>query len=951
MNIYYRIVSCLIFNILCISTWAIDVTIDGISYTLDMSDRTAKVSGSSLANIVVPETIQNSGVTYTVTAIGVRAFYYSNSIKTIKTGNTIKTIESDAFQNASSLQKVDFGNSLTKIGMSAFASCSSLSYIVIPSCINEIGSAAFYDDEQLLVICLREGFPMTTTYATESQIVYPSSFLSFEKNVFDYCGYMPQVYYTYNGIGFDFQITSIVAEPWIISAGKHTNKLSCSFANNDMSFDVKIPYTYTINPITLTAKVNDATRLYGDPDPQFTSTYTGFVNDEDASVILSHGSYEPTASIKSGVGVYAIKQSGAQAQNYVFNYEDGILTVNKAPLTMTANDKSMTYGSNVPTLDAKYEGLKNNEAEPSWNTMPEFSTTGNETSKVGTYPISISNADAKNYELSIREGVLTIEKAELTVKADDKSRLYGDLDPEFTLSFTGLKNNEEVPEWEKAPSIETTANVQSSVGQYPISIKDAVAVNYNINTTDGTLTINKAPLQVTPNNATRKYGEENPQFTLSYNGLKNNENVPEWTEEPVVSTQATKASSVGEYSIQVTSAEALNYTLEKKVGTLTITKAPLTVGVNNYSKVYGEPNPNFEMYYTGLLNDETAPEWTEMPIITTEATETSDVGEYAITATGGVMKNYETSEIASGILSVKQAALTIRANDVSRLYFEENPELTYTCTGFIGDDNEQSFDVKPQIKTSATKESNVGVYVIEVGNAESKNYSLTYEKGQLTINKRQLNVSTKDYTRLYGEENPEFELFYTGFVNNETEATLISKPKASTEADSGTDVGIYDITISGGVAENYDFAYTGGKLTIEQAYQTLSWEQDLSELKQYDQIELTAQASSGLPVTYTVEGDPICSIVKIGSKQYLDCSGEGETVIVAIQEGDKNYYQSTKIYKTVKITSSSGIMMTNISEDSDIKIFDVNGNQINKIQRGINIIKMSDGTTKKIVVK
>ena len=182
-----------------------------------------------------------------------------------------------------------------------------------------------------------------------------------------------------------------------------------------MSFDVKIPYTYTINPITLTAKVNDATRLYGDPDPQFTSTYTGFVNDEDASVILSHGSYEPTASIKSGVGVYAIKQSGAQAQNYVFNYEDGILTVNKAPLTMTANDKSMSYGSNVPTLDAKYEGLKNNEAEPSWNTMPEFSTTGNETSKVGTYPISISNADAKNYELSIREGVLTIEKAELTV--------------------------------------------------------------------------------------------------------------------------------------------------------------------------------------------------------------------------------------------------------------------------------------------------------------------------------------------------------------------------------------------------------------------------------------------------------------------------------------------------------------------------------------------------------
>lgn len=948
------------------------------------------------SDLIVPETIEYNGASYTVSCIGSRsrtsssrtgAFYGCTKLKSIVIPSTVSTIsdccpyytdypdmdpeiQGQVFYGCTNLESVHF-QGYTYIGENAFYGCSSLKKLIFDTGV-KIGKRAFWKCTSLTYLVIRGG---TNLYSSSfldcnliQNVIYlvetdfqlqlnnvnywtPKSFVTWDGTNYNYSGNSPSLPSFSNNLPNGFVPTNYSYEELPKNAGTHTYYVPFTFANNDMSFDVKIPYTYTINPITLTAKVNDATRLYGDPDPQFTSTYTGFVNDEDASVILSHGSYEPTASIKSGVGVYAIKQSGAQAQNYVFNYEDGILTVNKAPLTMTANDKSMTYGSNVPTLDAKYEGLKNNEAEPSWNTMPEFSTTGNETSKVGTYPISISNADAKNYELSIREGVLTIEKAELTVKADDKSRLYGDLDPEFTLSFTGLKNNEEVPEWEKAPSIETTANVQSSVGQYPISIKDAVAVNYNINTTDGTLTINKAPLQVTPNNATRKYGEENPQFTLSYNGLKNNENVPEWTEEPVVSTQATKASSVGEYSIQVTSAEALNYTLEKKVGTLTITKAPLTVGVNNYSKVYGEPNPNFEMYYTGLLNDETAPEWTEMPIITTEATETSDVGEYAITATGGVMKNYETSEIASGILSVKQAALTIRANDVSRLYFEENPELTYTCTGFIGDDNEQSFDVKPQIKTSATKESNVGVYVIEVGNAESKNYSLTYEKGQLTINKRQLNVSTKDYTRLYGEENPEFELFYTGFVNNETEATLISKPKASTEADSGTDVGIYDITISGGVAENYDFAYTGGKLTIEQAYQTLSWEQDLSELKQYDQIELTAQASSGLPVTYTVEGDPICSIVKIGSKQYLDCSGEGETVIVAIQEGDKNYYQSTKIYKTVKITSSSGIIMTNISDDSDIKIFDVNGNQINKIQRGINIIKMSDGTTKKIVVK
>ena len=81
--------------------------------------------------------------------------------------------------------------------------------------------------------------------------------------------------------------------------------------------------------------------------------------------------------------------------------------------------------------------------------------------------------------------------------------------------------------------------------------------------------------------------------------MKNNESVPEWTIEPVITTSAIKTSSVGEYAIQVTTAEARNYTLEKKTGILTITKAPLTVGVNSYNRKYGEANPTFELYYIG----------------------------------------------------------------------------------------------------------------------------------------------------------------------------------------------------------------------------------------------------------------------------------------------------------------------------------------------------------------
>ena len=896
--------------------FALDVTINGINYTLDVSSRTASVAGSSMENIVVPETIYYDDVIYTVTAIGSYAFG-NKTIISIKTGNTIKTLGNQAFAGATNLQIVDFGNALERIDAFCFQGCKNLKYIVLPKSIINIGSNAF-EYSPVSIICLKEGFNTTAV----SRTIYPSSFFTFDNSITDYNGRVPEANYTFNGIGFGFQPTAVNLDALVATAGNHTSDLIFTIANDDMSFDVDIPYTYTINPVTLTAKVSDASRLYGDSDPQFSSTYTGFVNNEDASVVTSHGSYTPTATVKSDVGKYAIKQTGATAQNYVFEYEDGILTVNKAPLTMTANDKTMTYGGTIPTFDANYEGLKNNENQPVWITAPSLSTIATSASKVGIYPITIDNAEAKNYQLTLNNGTLTIGKAELTVTVDNKDRIYGDANPEFTLSYTGLMNNETVPEWEKQPTVETTASIQSPVGTYPISIKDVVAVNYNITAVDGTLTINKAVLHVTPNDATRNYGEDNPVFELSFVGLKNNESVPEWTIEPVITTSAIKTSSVGEYAIQVTTAEARNYTLEKKTGILTITKAPLTVGVNSYNRKYGEANPTFELYYNGLLNGETAPDWTELPSISTEAGVKSDVGEYEITGTGGVMKNYEAMEITSGILTITPASLTIKANDANRLYFDENPEFSFSCIGLIAGDDTSALTVMPQISTSATKYSNVGLYVLEIGDAESKNYTIGYEKGQLTINKRQLTVSTKNYTRTYGEENPDFEIIYAGFVNNEDESVLISKPKATTEAKVDSDVGVYDITIDNGVAENYDFSYNNGKLTIEKAYQTLTWDQNFNDVKLYDQIELTAIASSGLEITYTIEGDQICSIIRIGNKQYLDCTGEGETVVVAIQEGNNNYWQTTKIYKQITVISTK-YKLTYIVDGEVYKTYDV----------------------------
>ena len=153
------------------------------------------------------------------------------------------------------------------------------------------------------------------------------------------------------------------------------------------------------------------------------------------------------------------------------------------------------------------------------------------------------------------------------------------------------------------------------------------------------------------------------------------------------------------------------------------------------------------------------------------------------------------------------------------------------------------------------------------------------------------------------------------------------------------------------MAENYAFNYVGGKLTIEKTYQTLTWDQSLTGIKLYDQVELTATASSGLEVQYTLEPNSVCSLVQIGRKQYLDCFAEGEAVLIAQQEGNNNYWQTTKMYKPVKIGGDSGIDSIMQELDASARIYNAQGKRIPTLRHGMNIIKMDDGTIKKVMVK
>lgn len=158
-------------------------------------------------------------------------------------------------------------------------------------------------------------------------------------------------------------------------------------------------------------------------------------------------------------------------------------------------------------------------------------------------------------------------------------------------------------------------------------------------------------------------------------------------------------------------------------------------------------------------------------------------------------------------LKTVEEPVTITTKSYTREYGDANPVFEYTSEG-------AALDGEPEITCDATETSPVGTYDIVVKQGTVKNYNVTYVGGTLTVTKAPLTVSVGNYTREYGQDNPEFMLTYGGCKNGEDESVLIKKPVATTDATIDSPVGEYAIRISGGEAQNYSFNYVDGILTI-----------------------------------------------------------------------------------------------------------------------------------------
>jgi hypothetical protein len=509
-----------------------------------------------------------------------------------------------------------------------------------------------------------------------------------------------------------------------------------------------------VNPATLTVTAVNTSKLYGAQLPNFTVNYTGFVNGDTAvTAVIGEPYISTNATAASPVGNYTITPSDGgriQAENYVFTFVNGTLTITGAPLTVTVNNASKLYGAPLPAFSYSVAGLVNGDTSAVVTGSPIYSTTATAASGVGMYPVNAmpGTLAAHNYTITLSSGTLTVTPTLLKFVATNASRTYGQTaSTQLAYTVVGLVNGDtDAMAFTGTPLVMCGVTPTTPVGNYTILMGDGTAhsTNYILTTVNATMTITPAVLQLTANPVTRLYGQANPLFTYKITGFVNGQNQSIVTGTPLFTDPEVATTPVGEYPIVAGNftLKAPNYTFAPAIGnTFTINPAPLAVHVGNDSGNYGSaPNVSNVTYtVTGFVNGQTKSVLSGVAEFTTTATASSPVATYPISYKVGSLtaKNYVLTGV-NGTFTVNKVKLTFTAGNLSMVKGHAVPSLTtdYTVAGYVNHDTKSTaFTGAPKLTTTATSNSPVNSYPIDItqGTLASKNYTLAFVNGTMKV--------------------------------------------------------------------------------------------------------------------------------------------------------------------------------------------------------------------------
>ena len=261
--------------------------------------------------------------------------------------------------------------------------------------------------------------------------------------------------------------------------------------------------TLTVTKATLTVTAINDTIVIGSELPELQIAYSGFVFDDDTSSLTTLATATCNVPADS-VGTFEIVVSGAEADNYTFEYVSGKLTVIDVPVVPVITwsvPKSNTYGRPIDSMylcaTADYDGRFEYSARRVIETNPlQLEDTirslniGDTLTPAGYYYYLYATFyPADSTVMIVRDtNSILVHKASLTVAVADVTINQGDEMPEFAISYNGFVFDENESNLNTVPVATCNANTNEA-GTYEIVVSGGESANYNFNYVNGTLTV------------------------------------------------------------------------------------------------------------------------------------------------------------------------------------------------------------------------------------------------------------------------------------------------------------------------------------------------------------------------------------------------------------------------------------------------------------------------------
>ncbi|NBW73911.1 MAG: hypothetical protein EBR26_05895, partial [Microbacteriaceae bacterium] len=389
-----------------------------------------------------------------------------------------------------------------------------------------------------------------------------------------------------------------------VNAGDYDITPSAAVLSTGSASNYEFTYkkgTLTIKKRQISVTAADKNRQYGQTDPVFTYTVTSgsTVNGDTFTGALSRESGED-------VGDYAITLGSLSlGNNYEITVAGGTLTINKRQVKVIPSpNQKKTYGDNDPSFTFTTD-----------ITLPFSESLAGDLGRdagedVNNYAYTLGSVATSNpnYEITIdTANKFKIDKFAVTITVNNLEKIYGEEDPEYTYTFSPatLGNGDPI-----TVTGSPTRATGENVGSYAISVGTLSAgSNYLATITPGSkLTIKKRPITVLAGDTTMVYGSALPanSVTVVSGTMVGSETVSGAT----YSYSTNPPRNVGDYTITPSAATvsgglASNYDFSYETGTLTITKADLTIYLADSNSDWGDKiAPAGAKYSEGLKNND-----------------------------------------------------------------------------------------------------------------------------------------------------------------------------------------------------------------------------------------------------------------------------------------------------------------------------------------------------------